>query len=52
MLGQKEVVFSGGLSSKKVDELCDITFALSKDEGNKDAIITLIKTEPSTQSEL
>jgi hypothetical protein len=53
MLGQKEVVFLGGLSSKKVDELCGIAFALGiKDEGNKDMIIALIKAELSTRPEL
>jgi hypothetical protein len=53
MLGQKEVVFSGGLSSKKVHELHDTAFALGiEDEGNKDMIITLIKAKLSTQPKL
>jgi hypothetical protein len=53
VLGQKEVVFLGGLSSKKVNELHDIAFALGiKDEGNKDTIIALIKAELSARPEL
>jgi hypothetical protein len=53
MLGTREVVFSGGLSSKKVEELCDIAYALALlEEGTKEALITLIKSNLEAHPEL
>jgi hypothetical protein len=53
MLGTREVVFSGGLFSKKVEELCDIAYALVLlEEGTKEALITLIKSNLEAHPEL
>ena len=51
-----EVVYLGNLTTKKVDELQDICWGLGqKDEGTKDALIAMIKTQlarPSMQNNL
>ena len=51
-----EVVFSGNITSKRVDELKDICWALvSRDDGTKDALIAIIKmylTDPAIQNSL
>ncbi|KAI0253773.1 hypothetical protein BJV78DRAFT_1085449, partial [Lactifluus subvellereus] len=53
MLGTKEVAFSGGLSSKKVDELRDIAYALAlSEEGKKEDLVTAIKSELAAHPEL
>ncbi|KAI0245988.1 hypothetical protein BJV78DRAFT_1158227 [Lactifluus subvellereus] len=53
MLGTKEVAFSGGLSSKKVDELRDIAYALALSEvGKKEDLVTVIKSELAAHPEL
>jgi hypothetical protein len=53
MLGTREVVFLGGLSSKKVKELHDIAYALALlEEGTKEALITLIKSNLKVHPEL
>jgi hypothetical protein len=51
MLGTREVVFSGGLSSKKVEELRDITYALAlSEEGTKEALITSMSFDKTLDS--
>ena len=51
-----EVVFSGNVASKKIDELKDICWALAaSEEGTKDALIATIKTrlaDPAIQNSL
>ena len=51
-----EVVFSGNVASKRVDELKDICWALAgRDDGTKDALIAIIKTrltDPAIQNSL
>jgi len=51
MLGTREVAFSGGLSSKKVDELCDIAYALALSEGKKEDLVAAIKSELAAHPE-
>ena len=47
------MTFSGVLSSKKVDDLRDIAYALGiSDEGHKDSLMTSIKAELECQPEL
>jgi len=53
MLGTREVVFSGRLSSKKVENLRDIAYALAiSEEGTKEALITSIKSNLEAHPEL
>lgn len=51
-----EVVFSGNITSKRVDELKDICWALAgRDDGTKDVLIVIIKmhlTDPAIQNSL
>ena len=47
------VTFSGGLSSKKIDDLQDIAYALGiSDEGHKDSLLSSIKAELERRPEL
>ena len=53
IMGGTTVTFSGGLSSKKVDDLRDIAYALGiSDEGHKDSLLTSIKAELERRPEL
>ena len=53
MLGTREIVFLGGLSSKKVEDLRDIAYALAiSEEGTKEVLVASIKSNLETQPEL